>query len=45
MIQVTTANVLPLLFPHFCTYFFNSNSVILLKGGARIFLAPGRRVP
>jgi len=30
--QVTTANVLPLLLLHFCTYFCNSNSVSFVEG-------------
>jgi len=43
--QVTTANVLPLLLSHFCTYFLIQTLYVLLKGGARICLAPRHRVP
>jgi len=44
MNKITTGNVLFLLFPDFCTYFLRQ-TVVFVTRGARIFLAPGRRVP
>jgi len=34
-----------LFHPHFCTYFALQTLQFLLTGGARISLAPGRRLP
>jgi len=42
---ITIVNVLLLLLSHFLHLFFTLNSVVCVEGGARIFLAPGRRVP
>jgi len=43
--KITTVNVLFLFLLHFFTYFLLQTLYFLLTGGARIFLAPGRRVP
>jgi len=38
--QVTTGNVLPLLLPHFFTYFFNSKSVSFVEGRRKNISCP-----
>jgi len=45
--RITPVNVLLLFLPHFSTYFSLQSLQFLLTGGvgARIFLAPGRKVP
>jgi len=40
-ITEVTHNVLILFFPRFHDYFFTSNSVVFVGGGAKIFLPPG----
>jgi len=43
--QISTVNVLLLLLSYFLHLFFTLNSIGFVDGGARIFLAPGHRVP